>query len=231
MTTPKILVRKIKNTPLLFKISFKKLLVFIITIFFIFLTIPFTLNRIITYSYRDAIFSDLEKVPETRIAIVFGAGLQNYSTEPSVILQDRIMTAVDLYRKGIVKKIIMSGDNRFIDYNEPQVMVDFAKKQGISEFDVQADFAGRRTYDTCLRAKEIFGVNKAILISQSFHLPRALYICNSLGLEAIGVNADRNVYQYLTEFEFREFWATVLAFWEINIQGPSDVILGEKIAF
>jgi len=231
MKTPKILVRKIKNSPVKFKIKLKLILLIIITIFCLFLAIPYSLYSVISYTYQDQIYSIDDKLPETRVAIVFGAALQNYNKEPSPILQDRILTAVDLYKKGIIKKIIMSGDNRYLDYNEPQIMVDFAKKNGVSEFDLQPDYAGRRTYDTCLRAKEIFGVNQAILISQNFHLPRALYTCNALGLEAIGVSADRNIYQDYTGFEVREFGATLLAFWEINIKAPDDVVLGEKINF
>ena len=89
----------------------------------------------------------------------------------------------------------MSGDNRFIDYNEPGAMQAFALELGIPEEDIVLDYAGRRTYDTCYRAGEIFQLETAILVTQEFHLPRALYICNVLDIKAVGVSADVRTYR------------------------------------
>lgn len=202
--------------------------VIILLVFFI--VAPVNLVFVLNQYYNQYIFSDESSIPETRVAIVFGAGLSPDGNQPSGILEDRIMAAVELYKAGKVKKILMSGDNRFVDYNEPQVMINFAKANGVSSFDLQADFAGRRTYDTCYRAKYIFGVEKAILITQDFHLTRALYTCSSLGIDSIGYVADRNTYQNQTIFAFRDFAATILAYWELNVSPPS-VVLGEKINF
>ena len=105
---------------------------------------------------------------------------------PTPVLQDRIETAADLYFAGKVEKLLMSGDNRFIYYNEPGAMREYAISLGVPEEDIVLDYAGRRTYDTCYRAKAIFGLEKAILVTQAFHMPRALYTCNQLGVESPG---------------------------------------------
>lgn len=206
---------------------FIKVLIFLLVFF---LLVPFNLFFVLKNHYKAEIFKDVEKIEEARVAIVFGAGLTDESRKPSEILKDRILAAIDLYKAGKVKKIIMSGDNRFDDYNEPQIMVNYAKQNGVNSFDLQADYAGRRTYDTCYRAKYIFGVEKAILVTQEFHLTRALYICNTLGVDSVGFAADKQAYQGMANLQIREFFATVLSYWELNIIPPA-VVLGDKINF
>ena len=111
-------------------------------------------------------------VPAQRVAIVFGAGLR-YDGTPTAILKDSVQTAVQLYQQGKVDKLLMSGDNSFVEYNEPEAMRQYALDLGVPEADIVSDYAGRRTYDTCYRAKVIFQVQSAILVTQNFHLPRA----------------------------------------------------------
>jgi SanA protein len=173
-----------------------------------------------TFSIKD--------VPKTRVAVVFGAGLQRDGS-PSPVLRDRVATATDLYFAGKVEKILMSGDNRFIYYNEPGSMQAYAISLGVPEKDIVLDFAGRRTYDTCYRAKEIFGVSEAILVTQSFHMPRSLFTCQQLGLQAYGVVSDRREYlrSSLLSWELRELPATLTALWDVWIAHPEPV-LGEK---
>jgi SanA protein len=122
----------------------------------------------------------------------------------------------------------MSGDNRFLDYNEPGAMRDYAVQLGVPEQDIVLDFAGRRTYDTCFRARDIFQVKSAILVTQSFHLPRALYVCNALGVPAVGVSADQRSYRRQARlfWNLRETLATLIALWEVHISKPVPV-LGE----
>ena len=98
-------------------------------------------------------------------------------------------TAAQLYFSGKVEKLLMSGDNRFVDYNEPEAMRQYARSLGVPEEAIVLDYAGRRTYDTCYRARDIFGVQSAILVTQNFHLPRALFTCNALGIRATGVES------------------------------------------
>lgn len=122
----------------------------------------------------------------------------------------------------------MSGDNRFADYNEPESMRRYALSLGVPEEDIVLDYAGRRTYDTCYRAKAIFGATEALLITQRFHLPRALFLCNALGLKADGVEANNHRYWrgYLFIWNLREQMATFGAFMDLYVSSPLPV-LGE----
>jgi SanA protein len=168
-----------------------------------------------------------DDVPVGRIAIVFGAEVKKDGT-PSAVLRDRVETAVELYKNGKVEKLLMSGDNRFVDYNEPEAMRQYALSLGVPEEAIVLDYAGRRTYDTCYRAKEIFQVDSAILVTQGFHLPRSLFLCNSFGVESVGVEADN--YYYLKRLRLvwyiREALATVQAVWDVYVTHPLPV-LGE----
>lgn len=210
------------------KFNYKRVFSIVILAGLIFLAVPFTLRYMVLSSYANYMYEIGDEIPPTRIAIVFGAGLSEYANQPSHILEDRILTAIDLYKAGVVQKIIMSGDNRFVDYNEPEVMINYAKARGVRDLDLQADFAGRRTFDTCLRAKDVFGVHEAILITQEFHLPRALYVCNSIGVKSIGVVADRRDYQQIEYFRLRDTLALLLSFWDLYVIRP-EVVPGERI--
>jgi len=151
-------------------------------------------------------------VPPRRVAIVFGAGLgRDGSASP--ILRDRVETAVRLYFSGKVEKLLMSGDNSYVEYNEPEAMRQYALQLGVPDADIVLDFAGRRTYDSCYRAKEIFRVKQAILVTQKFHLARALFLCNALGLDGVGVEASNRTYlkRSLLYWNLRELPATVSA--------------------
>lgn len=188
------------------------------------------LNYTVKTEYEDKIYSNdqLSNIPEIRVGIVFGAGINNEGQYPSLILKDRLDTAVELYMLGKVQKLIVSGDNRFKDYNEPQVMKSYLLSAGIKEFDIQEDFAGRSTFETCYRAKEIFSISKAVLVTQSFHLPRALFSCESLGIEVTGASADKNIYPNLVYNIFREKFALLRTFYHVYIY-PPQVVHGEQI--
>lgn len=224
-------LRAILNYRPNFKGFIKLILSLIIYLLIFIILVPINMLRVLDRYYGYNIYDDVSKVPENRIAIVFGAGLVSYGEEPSSVLKDRIDTAIELYKLGKIEKIIMSGDNSVKEYNEPEVMLDYAKKNGVSSFDLQGDFAGKRTYDTCYRAKYIFGVEKAVLITQDFHLTRALYICNNLGIESIGFKADKNEYVDIITYTYRDMIATLLAYYDLYIMPPDDVILGEPIIF
>jgi len=188
---------------------------------------PFIIFFVIKTSTSDQVYNSVEEIPSKRVAIVFGAGYW-LNEEPSDVLRDRILTAVELYKKDKIEKIIMSGDNRFENYDEPSVMIEFAKKQGVPEEDLQPDYAGRRTYDTCYRAKHIFGLEEAILVTQKFHLTRAIYTCQGVGLDVIGMSADLMNYQNNAEMQMRDILALSLAIFDVNFRKP-PVVLGDKI--
>jgi len=158
-------------------------------------------------------------------AVVFGAGLHRDGT-PTAVLRDRVETAVRLYQDGKVNKILMSGDNRFIEYNEPGSMREYALALGVPAEDIVLDYAGRRTYDTCYRAKAIFGLNDAILVTQQFHLPRAIYTCRSLGMDVTGVPATGRNYRKASfiYWEMREIPATIISLVENHITHPLPVL-------
>jgi SanA protein len=185
------------------------------------------LPRFIFLLYAKSRTFTVETAPARRVAIVFGAGLWRDGT-PTPVLQDRIQTAADLYFDGKVEKLLMSGDNRFVNYNEPESMRQYAIKLGVPDEDIVLDYAGRRTYDTCYRARDIFQVNSVILVTQGFHLPRALYLCNMLGVDAVGVPADIQYYRKISRaiWHAREVLATLDAINDIMYKKPSPV-LGE----
>ncbi|MCP4141045.1 MAG: hypothetical protein GY755_12305 [Chloroflexi bacterium] len=190
-------------------------------------TIILLIARLITAIHSSGRVYSVEDAPQDRVAVVFGAGLWRDGT-PTPVLRDRVKTAVDLYFQGKVEKLLMSGDNRTPDYDEPSAMKNYAISLGIPEEDIVLDFAGRRTYDTCYRAKEIFGLDSAILVTQEFHLSRALYLCERLGVDSTGVSADQRYYLKRSRFFWntRETLATATALWDVHITRPLPV-LGE----
>jgi len=137
-------------------------------------------------------------------------------------------TAIALYQAGKVNKLLLTGDNRFANYNEPAAMAAYAEARGVPREDLVLDYAGRRTYDSCYRAAAIFGVEQAVLVTQAFHLPRALYTCDRLGIETVGVVADRHTYIRSAWFELRELFALMRAWLDLNLLRPVPV-LGERI--
>jgi len=177
---------------------------------------------------RDRIYTRVEDVPSRPVAIVLGAGLwPDGSLTP--ILADRIATAADLYHAGAVQKLLCSGDNRFVDYNEPQRMLEYAVSLGVPEEAVVLDYAGWRTYDTCYRARAIFGVERAVVVTQHFHAARTLYLCDALGVDAVAILADRQDYTIRrVTWETREYPALALAWWDVNVRHPLPV-LGEPL--
>lgn len=185
----------------------------------------FFLPQTLARSYAQSRITTLETTPARTVAIVFGAGLTR-SGNASAVLRDRIRAAADLYFAGKVQKLLMSGDNSNEYYDEPTAMKEYALSLGIPETDIVLDFAGRRTYDTCYRARAIFGLTEAILVTQAYHLPRALLTCNVLGVNATGYPAYESRYwegamEYWT---MREYPATATAFWDIFFAHPQPIL-------
>ena len=182
----------------------------------------------IEQKYRDRIYTCAEDVPSRSVAIVLGAGLwPDGSLTP--VLADRVAIAADLYHAGTVQKLLCSGDNRFVDYNEPQRMLEYAVSLGVPEEAIVLDYAGRRTYDTCYRARDIFGLERVVVVTQRFHAARALYLCDALGVDAVAVLADQQNYTIRrVTWETREYPALALAWWDVNVRHPLPV-LGEPL--
>ena len=217
------MIKRLKATAmLLLKIGVRFFLFLgLFAIFVLFLT------RFVFLIYASPMTFSLDIVPERKVAIVFGAGLlRDGSAGP--VLSDRVETAVKLYQAGKVDKLLMSGDNRFVEYNEPEAMRQYALKAGVPDDDIVLDYAGRRTYDTCYRAYEIFKVKSAILVTQPFHMARALYLCNSFGVESVGVEADNRYFLKRSRliWNTRELFAMMGAAWDVMFAHPLPV-LGE----
>ncbi len=214
---------------------FKRLLKMISLIILILIVLGVLLlavSRLITGLAARGKIVAASDVPIHRVAIVFGAGLWR-NGNPTPVLIDRVTTAANLYFAGKVEKLLVSGDNRFVDYNEPEAMRQLALSLGVPSEAIVRDYAGRRTYDTCYRAKAIFGVDAAILVTQTFHMPRALYLCNHLGVEAVGVTSDLRVYRKsaVLYWELRELLATAAALWDIHVSHPIPVLGNQEPIF
>jgi len=175
---------------------------------------------------RSRIYERVEDAPTRKVAIVFGAAVWP-DGRLSHVLKDRVQTGVELYRAGKVRKLLMTGDNSRTEYNEPEAMKKEAVRLGVPEEDVVLDYAGFRTYDSCYRARDVFGLDEAILVTQRFHLPRTLYTARKLGLEAVGVVADRRVYLNRKRYALREWPALLWAWIELNVTRPQPHFLGE----
>jgi SanA protein len=176
--------------------------------------------------YGGRVYEAGAAVPSRPVAIVFGAGL-TADGAPSAVLEDRVRTAADLYRAGTVRKLLLSGDNSRKEYDEASAMKRLAIEAGVAERDLVLDYAGFRTYDTCYRARDIFGVRAAVLVTQRYHLPRALYLANELGIDAVGVEADRRAYVWGRAYRLREVAACVLAWIDVHLTRPKPHFLGQ----
>ncbi|MCA9957448.1 MAG: YdcF family protein [Anaerolineales bacterium] len=190
------------------------------------LTFPFAWRVMVKWAYQPQIFQ-VSDAPSKPVAIVLGAAVYG-NGRLSAILRDRMETAIELYQSGVVDKIIVSGDNSDVHYNEPQAMLNYAISRGVPEQDIQPDYAGLRTYDTCYRARHIFQVEAAIVVTQEFHLPRALFTCKQLGIDAVGVGADLRPYRGARWYEVRETGATLVALWDVLRRQPAT-IMGDPI--
>jgi SanA protein len=165
-----------------------------------------------------------QDVPKGRVAIVFGAAVLR-NGRPSTVLRDRLDTAIQMYLDGEVNKLLMTGDGNSISYDETGAMRNYAENRGVASKDIEIDPGGFRTYDSCYRARDVFDVEEAILVTQRFHLPRALFTCNQLGIDAVGVAADQRRYRGQRWYSFRETFATFIALSDIMV-GREPEILG-----
>jgi SanA protein len=162
--------------------------------------------------YQERIFTSAE-APDRPVAIVFGAGLRR-DGRPTTVLADRIATAVQLYHSGQVSKILVSGSARADGYDEAGSMQVYAHELGVPAKDILTDSGGDRTFLTCLRARELYGVESALLVTQRYHLPRALILCDAIGIHADGVASDLRTYRAGRFWALRESFATLRALWD-----------------
>lgn len=176
----------------------------------------------VVHRAQNRIYTPAEAPPRP-FALVFGAGLRRDGT-PSLVLADRVAAAASLFHQGKVERLLLTGSAPSPSRDEPQAMRQLALSLGVPEDAIWMDNQGERTLDSCQRAKEVFGIDTALLVTQRFHLPRALATCDGLGLTADGVAADLSSYSRRTQrfWELREVPATLMAVWETVLRGPTS---------
>ena len=201
-----------------------KILFLCITIFIVLIIISLRSVN----SYKKYIF-DINDIPiNNSTIIVLGAGIKD-DGQPSDILIDRLETSLEVFNEEVGNKFILSGDHGREDYNEVGAMKDYIKNYNIDEKLIFMDHAGFSTYDTMYRAKNVFKVDKAIIVTNEYHLPRALYIARKLGIEAYGVKSDKRNYFFMNSYKKREILAKIKDYIYINIIKPESKFLGESI--
>ncbi len=178
-----------------------------------------------TYS-KKVLTLDEGKQQHADCALILGAGVRN--SKPTPMLRDRLLTGIALYQSGAVDKLLMSGDHGREEYDEVGIMKDFAVEQGVPDSDIFMDHAGFSTYESVYRAKEIFEANDVIIVTQTYHLYRALYDADKLDVSAVGVSADLQSYYGQFKRDVREILARDKDFFWC-LWKPKPTYLGEKI--
>lgn len=195
-------------------------------------------NVVVTRAADGVAYDAAEQIPHRGVAMVFGAGL--FGSEPSPALQDRIDAAVDLYHRGVVDHLLMTGDNSRPDYDEVTAMRDAAIEAGVPGEAITRDYAGFSTYDSCIRARDVFGVRGAVLVTQDYHLPRALLTCRELGIDAVGLRVpdwqyhpERLDFAYPDDmarsYMLREWLARTKALADVKVLHPEPELGGEFV--
>ena len=206
----------------------KKVIKYSLIVIGILFAFIFLLNFYVVFSINNRIISkgNYNKIGEVECIIVLGGGIRK--DKPSPLLQDRLDKAIELYKEGLAPKIIMSGDHGTKDHDEVNVMKNYAIENGVPSEDIFMDHAGFSTYDTMYRAKNIFGVKKAIIVTQKYHIFRSVYIANKLGIDAYGVSTEDIKHQWPIYREFREVLARDKDLFKCIFK-PKSKVGGEKI--
>ena len=185
---------------------------------------PFLWDRALDRYYASQIYEPAG-LPKAETAIIFGARVYS-NGRLSTMLRDRVQRGIDLYHAGQVERLILSGGIYADGTSEPAMMKNYAIAQGVPEQAIILDEGGLRTYDTCYRAQAVYGVTEAVLVTQHFHLPRALFTCGALGVTAHGLAADLRVYseRSLQFSESREFAAKLRALYDVVRRQPPAIL-------
>ena len=186
-------------------------------------TVSITSNTQTLTSAQKQKFKDLN----LQCIIVLGAGIKN-TIEPSDMLKDRLDAAVRLYKAGVAPKILLTGDNGTVQHNEIHVMLMYMRKAGVPDNVLFCDHAGFSTYDSMYRAKSIFQVKRAVVVTQTYHLYRSMYIADQLGIKVQGAASDQDSYSGQAYREFREIIARVKDMGKVYMHAKST-LGGSKI--
>lgn len=185
-------------------------------------------NYIINRSAAGHLYTDIEEIPGNGVGLLLGTSPKLKNGKNNLYFDHRITAAIQLYKAGKIKYILISGDNRRRNYNEPEYMKRALMRGGVPEEAIYLDYAGFRTLDSVVRAKKVFGQNRFTVISQKFHNARAIYIARRNGIDAIGFNArDVDAYSGF-KTQIRERLARVKVFLDL-LTRKQPKFLGEKI--
>ncbi len=187
-----------------------------------------SLNIWILVSTSDQIFKDDTLPPAQRVGLVLGTSRFTTKGVKNEFFEERMDAAAELFERGIIKHILVSGDNRSIYYNEPRDMLNALKERGIPESAVTLDYAGLRTLDSVVRCAQIFGQNNFIIITQEFHLYRALFIANYHELKAYGFSPKPSRTSVPTKVRMRELVARVLAVFDLYVWNKKPQVMGTE---
>ncbi|MDE5888757.1 MAG: YdcF family protein [Bacilli bacterium] len=206
----------------------KKLIIIFMSFIILGFLLVLGINFYVVLSTKNQFSSidDLKEFKNIDCIIILGAGI--WGDKPSPMLEDRLLEGIKLYEEGVAPKIIMSGDHGRKEYDEVNIMKNFAIEKGIPSEDIFMDHAGFATYDSIYRAKEIFEAKKIVIVTQDYHLHRALYIANSLGIEAYGVPSNPRKYSAQFVRDIREILARDKDFVKCIFK-PKPTYLGESI--
>jgi len=185
-------------------------------------------NVAITKSGERYSYSSVDSIPHNHCALVLGTSKYLWNGKRNLYYTNRIKAAIELYKHNKIDFIIVSGDNRKRNYNEPITMYNDLIAAGIPNRKIILDYAGFRTLDSVVRGKEVFGQNKFTIVSQSFHNQRAIYIAREKGIEAIAFNAEDSTGKLSFKVQMREIAARILVFFDL-FTSKQPHFLGEKV--
>ena len=219
------------------KLKSKKALKFLKVVLIIFLLLSvlvgiyaLVINAMVVNATKEQIITTEEAAEIENIDCIIVLGCKVWDNGvPSAMLRDRLDRAIEAYKAGVAPKILMSGDHGRTTYNEVKAMKDYAINKGVPSSDIFMDHAGFSTYETVYRARDVFKVKKAVIVTQEYHIYRALYIANALGVEMFGVTSDYHAYSGQLSRDIREILARNKDF-ITSIFKPLPTFLGEEIA-
>ncbi|OCB70480.1 hypothetical protein B0A79_00135 [Flavobacterium piscis] len=185
-----------------------------------------SVNYYVKSSTKKNIYYSIKKFPKNDVGIIFGAGING--DQPSKYLKDRLDAGISLYKANRINKILLSGDNGRDEYDELTVMKNYCFNHGVDTTKIFIDYAGFDTYSTIYRAKHIFNIKKATLISQEYHLNRAIYIGQKLGIKSVGYSANNGEYRGYKYVTFREYGSIFKSFFDI-LRNREPHFLGNSI--
>lgn len=191
------------------------------------LAIVLVANYLVHHDTDKLVYNNVNEIPKSKVAIIFGAGITG--NKPSRYLKDRLDAGIRLYKSNKVDKILLSGDNGREEYDELTVMKLYCYENGVDTNKIYIDCAGFDSYSTMYRAKHIFKIDTAILVTQRYHLNRCLYIGEKLGVKVYGLNANQGIYKGYKYYAAREYLSISKATLDV-LRNRKPRFLGEEVS-